>query len=151
FADRILVIRIRIDFLSGGRYEVFQEQNRVILVGRILGQRGAGGIDVRAPTGARTMGTDDFDRVAPGSPVGSGLVVLNRADSIGVGDSYIAYAADDIARAVPIATRRLARQVLLYAFTPYLRGFHTVMGDLRGDQRCVVRMLPRSDADLAFP
>src|SRR5690606_11869501 len=96
-------------------------------------------------------GPHDLDGLAPSMGVGARLGVLHTADIIGIGDTDVADAAEDIARHVALAARRLPTQGALDVAQSALSGLETVMRDHGCDQGGVVRMLARTNADLTLP
>src|SRR5690606_20520180 len=96
-------------------------------------------------------GPHDLDGLAPFMRVGARLGVLHTADIIGIGDTDVADASEDVARHVAIAAGRLTTQVVLDVAQPALSGLETVMRDHGCDQGGVVRMLARTNADLTLP
>ncbi len=151
-AHRIFVVRLCIQRLRFRRHEVFEQFHRVGLVRRVLRDRRAADVHVRAAAlRVRERRPHDLDRVAPFARVAAGLRVLHVTDVVRVREADVADAAEDVARDVAVAARRLAREVRLHAAQPLLGRRFAIVRDHRRDERRVVRVLARADADLALP
>src|SRR5690606_13681187 len=96
-------------------------------------------------------GPHDMNGVTPFSCVRTGFRVLHATNIVGVCNTYITYAAENIARDVPIAAGRFAAQVGLEPAQPLFGSFYTVMSNESGNKTGVIRVLPGPRAEFAFP
>src|SRR6476469_8625681 len=80
-----------------------------------------------------------------------GLVVIHQRPVIGVADADVAFAGGDVSCGLAVSARRFLREVDLDALEPFLGLRLAVMSDVGCDQRVVVDVLARADADLALP
>ncbi|MPN64842.1 hypothetical protein SDC9_212620 [bioreactor metagenome] len=72
------------------------------------------------------------------------------ADVIGVGETNIANAAEDIASNIAIATSSFTRQVSFHTAQPFFGLCFAVMSNHCGDQRRVIRVLSGTNTDFTF-
>src|SRR5262249_59863612 len=79
------------------------------------------------------------------------LGVAHQSNVIAVADGEIAGSGENVACAFAVAARRFLREVAFQAAQPLLALRFAVLGDVGGEQRRVVGVLTRADADLAAP
>ena len=94
---------------------------------------------------------DHLDRLAPGLLLVPALARAHQPHVVGVRDGDVADAAQDVLGAVAVAAARLAGKVRLEAGQPFLGRRRVVMRHEGREQRRVVGVLARADADPPLP
>ena len=111
--NRVFEITTRINALSWLRHQELDQLDRIGLIGRIFSHGCAGNVHMR--TAAAFYGckswANHFDSVTPFAPVAAACSVPHLTDVIGVGNSKVANAAEDVARHIAVTATRLAGQV----------------------------------------
>src|SRR5690606_22486789 len=96
---------------------------------------GAGDVDVCALAGiVGESGAHHVDGVAPFACIGARLGVLHASYIVGIGNTHVADATENVAGYVAVAARGLAAKVGLQAPEPFFGRFDPVVGDKGGDQ-----------------
>src|SRR5690606_6083868 len=117
--DRVFIISLGVQTLCLVRNQVLKQFDRLFAMRGMLCNGRTGYVHVRAAA-LFEGGPHDLDGLAPFMRVGARLGVLHTADIIGIGDTDVADAAEDVARHVAIAAGRLTTQVVLDVAQPAL-------------------------------
>src|SRR5262245_62576862 len=97
------------------------------------------------------VGKERLDGGAPTLLFGVLLVARHKGHVIGVATSQVAFARVNVARLFAVAAGRLVRQICLQTLQPLLGESFALVRDQGSQQRGVIDVLARTDADLAFP
>ena len=137
--DRILEISLGVDLLRGIGNEILEQLNSLGMIWRV--SRNSRTRDVHMRTTILERRQNDLDRCAPLLLIRPAAATAHEADVIGIGDTKLAEAAQDVARNVAVTACCRTSLIGLEAGSPLLRCSFAMMRDMGTEQSRVVRML----------
>ena len=143
---RIFAIGFGVKFLGFVRDQELHQRLRIGRIRRVRRQRHAGDVDVRAAVSR--VRENHFDGVGPWLLLGR---FLHRHHVVGVADGDVAQPGLHVAHLLAVAASGLARQIVFDAGQPGFGFFLAEVRDHRRDERDVIGVLTRADADFAAP
>ena len=143
------MVHLGVDLLRLERREEFHQLDAIVPVRRVFRQHDAGDVDMC--TASLRVGEQHLDRLGPFLLNRLLFIGLHLGHVIGVADGDIAGAGINPLYLRAVVTGRFLAEISLETFEPFQRLCFAIMGDHGCDQRDIIGMLARADADFAFP